>query len=278
MKSRGSVMAEGLESRTMLSASPLVLSLASDMRALSGRAGRSRSGREEGLGGGSAFQVTSGEPFALILGSFTTKVPATELSAIILWGDRRKSNGKVIAHAAGGFSLQVSGKHTYLAPGTFGVEAQITRAAMSRLGEPTFVATLKNTVVAIAPQSMPLAGALTGTYTHLVGPAFAGSPFSFKGAGNAGIMGGITFRGTVSFPDDAVPSDTVSGELRLANSRGSVTLILRAPFTSEAAFPTSFSYTMDAGTGIYSGSTGAGKLTAMLNSTAAGNTFTFVLS
>ena len=219
MKSHGRAMAAGLESQTMLRASPMGAILALPTSSQTTFTG---SGADKGVGrgGGRAFQVTSGEPFTVILGSFTTKVPVTELSALIMWGDRRRSNGKIVPNGRGsGFSLQVSGKHTYLAPGTFGVEVQIEKAATSDDSVRMLVASIKSTVVATAPQAMPLAGTLTGPYSNLAGPAFAGSAFNFKGAGNAGIMGGVTVSGTVSFPGDGASSDAISGTFRLANSQ-----------------------------------------------------------
>jgi hypothetical protein len=228
-------------------------------------------------GGKVLLQKISGEPFAAILGSFTAKIPPGDLAALILWGDGRKSNGKVACIGANASALRVSGKHTYLAPGTYRVQVRVSRSSMSRLGGQTLVATINRTVVATAPQAMPLVGTLSGTYSHLFVPGILGPAFGFKGAGNAGIMGGITISGTISLPNDLPSSDTVSGMLRLANSRGSVTLDVRAPFTSEMPLPAMFPYTVASGTGIYSGSTGAGELAATLNSTA-GKVFTFVLS
>jgi hypothetical protein len=72
----------------------------------------------------------AGERFTAELGSFTTLAPGSHLRATINWGDGKTSVGKLVPSGVVGLdevTLEVSGAHKYIHPGTYGIAVRVLR-------------------------------------------------------------------------------------------------------------------------------------------------------
>jgi hypothetical protein len=79
---------------------------------------------------GVTIHEIAGDRFTADLGSFTTVAPGRHLRATIDWGDGKTSVGKLVPSGVVGLdevTLDVSGTHKYVHPGTYGIAVRVIR-------------------------------------------------------------------------------------------------------------------------------------------------------
>jgi hypothetical protein len=232
-------------------------------------------------------------PFAADLGSFTFLAPGTNLSASVSWGDGTTSTGVVKADGVVGIDeikFEVDGSHTYAKTGSFPVIATVFKTGVTPTSPDIIVTTLHDAAIVTAKSTnTPLDGNIGGTYS--VTPptsTAAGSEYHFNGTGTAGVLGPVSASGDVNYSGSINTASTATGlatgTLTLTSAAttsaagGSVTLRLTgAPSTRAGAFPSSFTYVITGGTGIYADATGSGTIAVMLGNSSSADSFEFVI-
>jgi hypothetical protein len=102
--------------------------------------------------GGVTIHETAGATFTANVGSFLTIAPATNLKAVIDWGDGTTSVGIVTPDGVQGIDVlkfTVSGTHTYAANGSYAISIVVTRQlpAPSATAVVPIVATIESTAI-----------------------------------------------------------------------------------------------------------------------------------
>jgi hypothetical protein len=110
----------------------------------------------------------------------------------------------------------------------------------------------------------PLAGTFNavGTFIHDVHPGGnpdVGSPYKFTGGGKTKAMGAFSLTGWVQTPG-FIASGTARGRFVLKNSRGSVVLTLVGPPQQPGVLPSTITFKILKGHGIYRHSKGTGQI------------------
>jgi hypothetical protein len=103
--------------------------------------------------GGLTLAEVPGKSFTAVVGNFTAIAPATDLTAIITWGDGTTSAGKLKATGVSGVDVikfSVTGTHTYALVGKYPVTIRVYKGAASTAGA-TPIATIESTVNVLLP-------------------------------------------------------------------------------------------------------------------------------
>jgi hypothetical protein len=236
---------------------------------------------------GLTFQEKPGVQFTADLGTFTTLAPGANLKATINWGDGTTSAGTIKADGVAGLDeiiFEVDGTHTYKTAGTFAITATVIKPGPVPTTIETLVATLNDTAI-VSKGNISLNGKITGTYSPAPFSPVLGATYVLNGTGTAGVLGAVSAHGTVFVPE-AELSGHAAGTLTLTSlsaasaNAGSVTLTLTGPTQvgfGPFSIPSTFTYVITGGTGVYANATGSGTIAVTLGGKSNPTAFTFTL-
>jgi hypothetical protein len=274
---------EPLESRRLLSVSPLAVSAAPISL------GPSPLGVP--MGQGVTLHEVAGVPFTASVGTFLAPPPGAGLNAFIRWGDGITSRGIIKPDGLVSVTqakFEVDGSHTYRRPRNYGINVVVYQPGPTATTPTKLIATIKSSAVVIG-RNVALDGTIKGTY-KLAPTAFSlGGGYVFDGTGTAGDLGDVTAHGFAVLPGPGptpipIPYPNFVGTLTLTSTgptaspvNNSVTLVLSAPspLVAGASFPTTLHYAISNGTGMFLGATGTGTIAVTLNPDM---TFSFVIT
>ncbi|HEY0512536.1 MAG TPA: hypothetical protein VGH73_11565 [Thermoanaerobaculia bacterium] len=165
------------------------------------------------------FAAPSGASFTTTVASFSdtlTANVAADFTATIDWGDATTSAGTV---SGGGGTFQVSGTHTYAAPGTYPVMVTLADDAPG-----TATATVTSTARVAAGLAVVASNISTPE-----GKAFNGTVATFSDADTTKTA--ASFTTTIAWGDGTTTAGTVTG------SSGSFTVTGQHTYADEGSFP-----------------------------------------
>jgi len=279
---------EPLESRRLLSITPILSVGVSP--ALIGSVPVSTSPTQ-----GVTLHEKAGVSFTAGVGTFTTAAPAEKLIASIAWGDGTTSKGVIVPLPNAGIVplYEVDGTHTYQKAGNFLIKVTVvqpgpTPMLPTSVGSPIKLIASWYSHAIVVGKNVLLDGTIKGTYS-LAPTAFTlGAGYVFNGTGTAGDLGNVNAHGVVFIPAVSPTAASITGGRAFGTLTltqvgpqasavvNSVTLSLVGPPQAVTdGFPSTLTYKITGGSGLYAGATGTGTIAATLNSD---GTFSFVLT
>jgi len=225
----------------------------------------------------------AGVQFTADLGKFVTLAPGNNLEATINWGDGTTSAGVLKADRPVGLDeikFEVDGTHTYAKAGTYAINAVVIQPSPTPTTVVRLVASFNDTAI-VTGKKLALSGSVSGTYSLAPTAVGIGAEYVFNGSGALTGLGPVGAQGDVILPAFAA-AGTASGTLTLTSASttpadaGSVTLKLTGTVGSSGAFPSTLTYVITGGTGIFSGASGNGTIAVKLGTDP--NSFTFLFS